>query len=284
MNTTLLRAITAEEIAAYQRDGVVCLKGMFDADWCARMYDASVAFMVGGGGRNREVRPADGSKRMFQSVWMSDINDDFRAFREASAAPEIAATLMQVDEVRFFYDQLFIKEPGSTAPTPWHNDLPFWPFRGSHLISLWTAFTPVKREWSGVEYVAGSHRWNKFFRAITPDRDPHFENPALEVCPDYGASTHAGLQRLSWDMQPGDVLVHHPLTVHGAGGNQNQSQRRVGLSVRYFGRDVQWDPRPHTMRLPRTPQVAPGEYPGDDAAFPLMWNRARGLVAARSLA
>jgi hypothetical protein len=80
-------------------------------------------------------------------------------------------------------------------------------------------------------------------------------------------------------MQPGDVLCHHPLTVHGAAGNSSATQSRIGLSIRYLGRDVRWDPRPHTMALRRDPGVAPGAFPADDVALPPVWNRSQGLLA-----
>ncbi len=119
-----------------------------------------------------------------------------------------------------FYDQAFIKEPGTREVTQWHQDLPFWPALGTDIISLWVALTPVTLEGSGVEYVAGSHKWGKFYQAITPDKDSKFANAALEPCPDF--SLHKGdpqYRFLSWDCEPGDVICHHPLTVHGAGAN-----------------------------------------------------------------
>jgi ectoine hydroxylase-related dioxygenase (phytanoyl-CoA dioxygenase family) len=280
VNANPLRPITGEEVRQFVTDGVICLGGLFDRDWCERMYAAAIRHMESGAGRVREAKPAGGKGRFYSCVYMSDTDPDFRAFREVSPAPAIAARLMQVDRVRFYYDQLFIKEPGTTAPTPWHNDLPFWPFRGSDLVSIWIALTPVTKASSGVEYVAGSHRWGRMFRAVTPDYDPRFMDPAMPECPDYGADGgEPAIRAVSWDMQPGDVLCHHPLTVHGAAGNASATQRRVGLSIRYLGTDVQWDPRPHTMKLNIDPGVRTGDYPADDTAFPVVWESGRGHVA-----
>lgn len=278
-----LRPVAPEDVEAYRRDGVVCLRGLFSPAWAERLHDAALRVMAAGVGRVREPARADGEGRFYSNVYLSDLDEDFRALRDASPAAEIAATLMQADTVRFYYDQLFLKEPGASAPTPWHNDLPFWPFRGEDLISIWIALTPVTRASSGVEYVAGSHRWGTAFRAITPDRDPRFIDERLPECPDYGDDASYGsdprIRRLCWDMAPGDVLCHHPLTVHGARGNASATQRRIGLSIRYLGRDVRWDPRPHTMTLRSAPRVAPGEFPADDAALPVVWQRDRGHVA-----
>jgi ectoine hydroxylase-related dioxygenase (phytanoyl-CoA dioxygenase family) len=279
LSTTPAGAIGDDDIATYRRDGVVCLRGMFDAAWCTTLHDAALEVMASGRGRVREPKLERG--RFYSSVYLADQDTRFARLRDLSPAPQIAATLMQADTVRYFYDQLFIKAPGTAAPTPWHNDLPFWPFQGEDLISIWIALTPVSRETSGVQYVAGSHRWGRMFRAITPDYDARFMDERLDVCPDFGAGEGDPAARLlTWDMAPGDVLCHHPLTVHGAAGNGSATQTRVGLSIRYLGADVRWDPRPHTMSLHRDPGVAPGAFPADDVALPIVWERGRGLLAA----
>lgn len=279
LSTHPQRGVGDADIEAFQRDGVVCLRQVFDKPWCDLLHDAALDAMNSGQGRVREARLGEGQGRFYSSVYPSDLDPRFARLRDASPAPEVAARLMQAERVRFFYDQLFIKAPGTAAPTPWHNDLPFWPFRGNDLISLWIALTPVSVATSGVQYVAGSHRWNTMFRAVTPDHDPRFMDASMPLCPDYGDGSHDEVRLLDWDMQPGDVLCHHPLTVHGAAGNASQTQWRIGLSIRYLGTDVQWDPRPCTMALRRDPGVAPGAFPADDVALPPVWERGRGLVS-----
>jgi len=275
-----LNPIDEDQIAAYERDGVICLRGMFDANWCSLLHDAALEVMASGAGRVREPKLGEGAGRFYSNVYLSDLDERFRKLRDESPAAAIAAALMRADTVRFFYDQLFIKAPGTAAPTPWHNDLPFWPFQGNDLVSIWIADAGHSRETSGVQYVLGSHRWNKMFRAVTPDYDPRFLDESLELCPDYGAGEGTpAMQTMSWDMQPGDVLCHHPLTVHGAAGNQSATQMRIGLSIRYLGRDVRWDPRPHTMSLRHAPGVAVGQFPADDVALPPVWTRERGHLS-----
>jgi len=41
MNESPPRDITDDEVAAYARDGIVCLRGMFDAEWVARLRAAA---------------------------------------------------------------------------------------------------------------------------------------------------------------------------------------------------------------------------------------------------
>jgi ectoine hydroxylase-related dioxygenase (phytanoyl-CoA dioxygenase family) len=274
MNRHPTTPITDAEIEAYERDGVVCLRGLFDRDWCTRMHDAAVHYMESGQGRKRIVERPDETGQFYSNVFMCMSDDDFMAFRNESPVAEIAATLMRSNSVRFWYDQLFIKEPQTVAPTQWHHDLPFWPFLGEHVVSIWVALTPATRETSGLEYIAGSHKWGKFYRPVTPDEDPAFANPDLEPCPNFtDRHDDPALRFLSWDMDAGDCVCHHPLTVHGAGGNKSATQRRIGLSLRFFGDDARYDPRPYTVKLPFEPTCAPGQHPDDDRLFPLIWER-----------
>jgi ectoine hydroxylase-related dioxygenase (phytanoyl-CoA dioxygenase family) len=254
---------------------VICLRQMFDAEWIERMNRAVDRIMDSSHpmARPREVTKALGGKtgryHINTFVWMWD--EDFRAWALESPMAVIAARMMRADEVRLFYDQVFVKEPQTSEMTDWHQDLPFWPMRGGDILSIWVALTPVSRENSAVEYIAGSHRWGKFYAAAIPDKDPRFSSD-LEPCPNFSERRgDAQYQFLSWTMAPGDCLIHHPLTVHGAEGNFSPTRRRVGISTRYFGRDAQWDPRAAVMKVTGDPQLPAGKRPEDDKVFPIAW-------------
>jgi ectoine hydroxylase-related dioxygenase (phytanoyl-CoA dioxygenase family) len=255
--------ISSEDIQAYKIDGVVCLRGVLSDAQCAEMYQASVEFMKENKGR---IRYAKDDKRFFSAAFMSDTVPVFEKFAKDSQLPSIAAQLMNnVKVVRFFYDQLFIKAPGTQARTAWHNDLSYWPFRGNDLISLWCALTPVKRESSGIEYVPGTHLNKTLYRAVTPDEDEKFTDRSRAACPDFSQDATI----LSWDMEAGDVLCHHPLTIHGSGANNSLTDQRIGLSLRYLGEDVSWYPSNYVMQVPRDVQrLTVGQYPADDKVFP----------------
>lgn len=263
--------VSDEDIALFKRDGAICLRNVVDAETVAMVRGASLDVMNNGTGHVRSgAADQAAGPRFFTSTFLANMDDRFRDFALRSIIPNVAAQMMQVAQVRFFYDQLFIKEPGTGSITAWHNDLPYWPLRGNDILSFWVALTPVDAQSSGVQYVAGSHRWGRMFQAITPDMDPAFLNPEWEPAPNYFDPQVRGDNKLlSWDLEPGDVLVHHPLTVHGAAGNASADRMRIGLSLRYMGDDARWDPREYVMTPPVKPDVAAGAYPADDRAFPM---------------
>lgn len=276
MNRRPLKGVSDEDVVAYERDGAVCLRQVFDQEWVERLVKAVDRTMAQPGSRVREATKKGKPGRFHSNTFMWRWDPDMRALALESPMIEVAARLLRADRLAFFYDQLFVKEPGTQDITHWHQDLPYWPAKGNDILSIWLALTPVTLESSGVQYLAGSHKWNRFFRAVTPDEDPRFTNPALEPCPDYfDPKNREGQRFLSWDLQPGDVICHHPLTIHGAAGNASQAQRRIGISLRYSGADARWDPRQFVMRVEGEPEkiLRPGDPLILEGVFPIVWER-----------
>lgn len=276
MNRRPLNPITAADRRIYAEDGVVVLRGMFDCDWVERMNEACVRIAQDRTMRGKDhTKPEDpGRYRTNLFMWMHD--PDFRDFVFKSPAAEIAGELMGVDRVHFFYDQLFLKEPGTEAVTYWHHDLPFWPVRGNDIPSIWLALTPVTPEQSALEHLAGSHKWGKFYSPELSDLGKTLSQENMEKCPDFSKHRHdPTLRFIRPSFEAGDVVVHHPLTIHGSGANRSSDQRRVALSTRWFGDDCYWDRRPKTMIIEGgEPDLVNGQQPFA-AAFPLVWERAK---------
>ena len=274
MNRTPLNEITDADRETYRRDGVVCLRGMFDSDWVLRMREACNKSVADRAARGKDhTKPGDpGYFRTNLFMWMH--NPEFRAFVFESPAAEIAGRLMGVDRVHFFYDQLFVKDAGTAAETLWHQDLPFWPVLGNDIPSIWLALTPVDPKRSGLEHLAESHRWGKFYSPALSALTNVDAGAETERCPDYGLQRdNPALRFVGPEMEPGDVIVHHPLTIHGSGGNQSLTERRIALSTRWFGTDCVWDRRPGTMVIEGgEPSLANGQKPFCEA-FPLAWER-----------
>lgn len=274
MNRHPLTPITDADRRTYADDGVVVLRGMFDADWVERMREACIRVAKNPAMRGKDhTQPGDpGYFRTNLFMWMHDA--DFRAFVYDSPAAEIAGELLGVDRIHFFYDQMFLKDPGTDRVTYWHHDLPFWPVRGNHIPSIWLALTSATQAESGLEHIAGSHKWGKFYSPELSDLGKVLAQETMERCPNFSERRNdPSLRFVSPDFAPGDVVVHHPLTIHGSGANRSSTQRRVALSTRWFGEDCVWDRRPKTMVIEGgEPALKNGDQPFC-SAFPLVWER-----------
>jgi ectoine hydroxylase-related dioxygenase (phytanoyl-CoA dioxygenase family) len=241
-----LRTLTDEEIRQYNDDGVVMLKQALAQNWMA-MVEAGVEEA-----RNNSSLIGKFMSRKVEGYQMDIFLwkriDVLRDLIYYGPCAHLAKQLMGSNEVRFFYDQMFLKEPGTDAPTPWHQDLSFWPIRGEQICSFWIPCDPVNRESSGLLYVKGSHKWPQRFKAVSPDYVATLMDDKMEDIPDINANLDK-YELLDWDMEPGDVLVFHPLTLHGSYGNSSRVRRRRALALRWVGDDVVYAPSDKRMPI-----------------------------------
>ena len=75
---------------------------------------------------------------------------EYRKFVEQSPIAEIAARLMNVKQVNFFFDAVFVRTPGAQFRTPFHQDEPYWSVEGFDTCTIWMPLVPVERRarWS----------------------------------------------------------------------------------------------------------------------------------------
>ena len=214
MNQFPLRDITDDEILRFDEDGIVCLRGMFDGDWLARLVELAEVDLAAPGPLTMELEQDGKSGRFFFDTFMWTRMDGFREFVFSSPAAEIAARISGSSRVNIFFDQLLIKEPGTEEPTPWHNDLPYWPLAGARISTVWLALDEVTRDSGAVQYVKGSHKWGDGYHPPAFAGDDRYKTD-LPKLPDIEAMRDE-LDIVSFDLAPGDCTVHHALTVHGA--------------------------------------------------------------------
>lgn len=271
MHAHPLHPITDAQVETFWHDGVTCLRGLFGPDWIEHMRAAVEDDLAYPGPLAREYAKDGG--RFLGDIGAWSVKPMLRKYVEESPAAEIAARLLKSRKVNFLYDQLFVKEPGTAAITPWHQDGPYWPVKGEQILSIWLALDDVTVQSSGVEYLKGSHRWGRQFRPVHfgGDTEAYRMLPG-ETLPDI-ESMRAELDVVNWDMQAGDCLVHHSMTVHGAPGNASSTQRRRAYATRWTGDDVVYAPRDGQASITiDQPAIRPGE-PLDCEVFPRLWPR-----------
>jgi len=276
MNNAVLHLPADREVDQFWRDGAVCLSGLFDPEWVAALRAATDA-AIAKPGPLATGRTEDQNKSFYIELGLWSAHEAFRRFVFDSPAPAIARRFLRTDRLNLFFDQLFVKEPGAQNKTPWHQDQPYWPVRGRQVLSIWFAMDPVTLATGGIEYVRGSHDWNRVFHPESFRNDPvqaaRMAKLEGEKLPDIDAGRDQ-YEILSWDMQPGDILIHHGMSVHGAPTNSSSTLRRRGYSVRWTGDDARWDPRPGILEtIPGPSLLAMPTHPGsvmDCEAFPVL--------------
>jgi len=286
------------EIEAFERDGVVCLRGVLSTDWIQRMQapfeealrrpastdlGALARGIRASGGEILAEGPADdgaiGEAGFVggRDHWLDQ--PEFRAFATESPLPEIAAMLMRSAKVNLYEDSVLVKEPGTPLATAFHQDLAYFHVEGSQVCTFWRPLDPATPETGALSYVKGSHRWGRLFRPNLFVSRASIPGTEGEEVPDIERESGRH-DFLHFDMQPGDVAVHHARTLHGAPANGSLQVRRRAISVRYCGDDARYRIRPGAPMKPHHAEEVEGRVLDRDEC-PVVWRR-RGGPEART--
>lgn len=265
--------LPASVVDDFQRDGAALMSGVLAEQWLEQLA-AGVEY-------NR-VNPSPYGYQYTQpgsvvGFWADYVTwQDVPEYRDVvfnSGLAGHARRLMNSDTSRFFHEHVLVKEPGTTERTPWHHDQPYYCVNGDQNVSMWVPLDAVPAS-SGMRFVAGSHRWNRWFiprKFIdhTPYAPP---SDGYELLPDIDAMIAAdpSLRVISFDVEPGDVIAFHYRTLHDAGDTTGLPGRRRVVSLRWIGDDATFSLRPwlHSPPFEQADLTIGG--PLDDDRFPLV--------------
>ena len=227
------------DIEAYGRDGAILIRGLFadQVDLIRQGIEANMA--APGPYASENLKPGEGGRFFDDYCNWTRIAEFGDAIRESPAAA-VAADLMRSDRVQMFHDHVLVKEPGTSKPTPWHQDAPYYFVGGRQSVSFWSPMDAVTT--ASLRCVAGSHKWEK---DVLPTRwlsETNFyaDDDSYMPVPDPDAE---GMDIREWEMQPGDAVAFHFRTLHGARGNAAGTRRRA-FSLRLVGDDARFVERP----------------------------------------
>lgn len=128
--------------------------------------------------------------------------------------------------------EYFIKEPQTEHIVSMHQDLTYWGLGAtSDQVTAWIALSPSTVESGCMDFVKGSHE-----NPILPHNDTFSEKNLLsrgqEIAVDIAEEDKTRIE-----LQPGEMSLHHGLTIHGSGPNQSDD-RRIGFAIRYVNPNV----------------------------------------------
>ncbi len=224
--------------AALERDGAIRLKGALTPESFAKVEAAVEASLA---------NPSPKAVRFYPNEPAKFFED--RGSQQAGLVREIGLDTMVralwgVDRLWHMGEQLFWKEGGEARRTPWHQDTSYLRMMGGQLIACWISLDALPKE-HALEFIRGSHKgalYNGSAFAAHDDTAPLYKQSRLPRLPDIQA-TRAAFDILSWDIDPGDILIFHLGCLHGGAGTTPGLRRRT-ISMRFMGPDVVFDGRP----------------------------------------
>ena len=127
---------------------------------------------------------------------------------------------------------LFLKEPENKGFISWHQDGIYQGLNPCNSITAWLAITDVNEENGCMKMWTGSHKDNFKNHKDTFDEDNLLtRGQTIEKVP--------VKDTIPIILKPGQLSIHHPMTVHGSGPNLSKS-RRIGFAIQsYIGTKVE---------------------------------------------
>ena len=228
------------EVKQFERDGYIIVRGMAAHSLCGDMleiaraalaqkiapmeYEADVHYP--GAPSTREAPGGDTARRLLQAYARHPL------FAQWATAPQVTQRLQQLLGTRLVLAQahhncIMTKQPAYSSVTGWHQDFRYWSFEKAQLVNVWLALGHESAENGCLKILPGSHRM-QFARERLDDtlflRSDLPENQAL-------IATQVLAQ-----LEPGDTLFFHCLTLHAAGCNRTD-QTKFSLVYTYHTDD-----------------------------------------------
>lgn len=242
----------AEARRHLEEDGVAFLPGAIGKAGLARI-EAAFAYSL--------AHPSPKAVNFYPSenaTFFEDTGQRMQGLVRETGIDTTVAALWGEETMWYLGEQLFLKENGFSRRTPWHQDTSYLRMTGSQLVACWVSLDPLPREHC-LEFVRGSHKgtlFNGSAFAADDDTAPLYKRSLLPRLPDIQAARDA-YDIVSWDLEPGDLIVFHLGILHGGAGTVPGMRRRT-VSLRFLGPNVVFDGRPRD-------EV--GEQAGNDAAL-----------------
>jgi ectoine hydroxylase-related dioxygenase (phytanoyl-CoA dioxygenase family) len=271
-----IRPVTQAEVETFHQDGVVLLRGILDTAWLdalAGPLEQTIALgeavNLGSMAPASDSAPDSPAFSAGTDHWRHD--PTFLAFATASPLAPIAATLLSSEQIWLWEDSVLVKEAGSPFVTKFHTDASYFNLEGNQVCTMWIPLDAATPSSGVVSWVRGSHRDPVEYRPNMFVTDEPIPGTEGESIPDVLGTPELAARLISFDLEPGDLTVHHARTLHGSPANTSEVRRRA-VSMRYFGDDARYRRKPGIMVRSAMSALSDGDPLGPPDC-PLAWPR-----------
>jgi phytanoyl-CoA hydroxylase len=238
--TTSEFALTSASTTDFDRDGFVVLPSFFSADEVDKLRGEVDRYI-------RDVVPSlpagdvmyEDKRRPETLKQLPHIAEHDLYFRELLGHGRTVALAEQLLGQPVVGKELewFNKVPQHSRETPAHQDGYYFMLEPQEALTMWIALDDVDENNGCLRYIRGSHR-----RGLRP----HVRSEILgfsQGIPNIGPDDERDEAAIA--AHPGDLLVHHSLTIHRADANRSERRQRRSLGMIYYSTRARQD----TVRL-----------------------------------
>jgi hypothetical protein len=250
-------------VADFDRDGWMVARGVVPSDELTTVHEVFTSLIPENAsvpsGADGALGEITGASRAYEPLMRIACDRRFGS---------LAAAALGASRVQLLQDSLLYKPARDGGRIHWHQDYTYVGFlTPPRVVSLRIALLPEREDTGCMQVVTGSHHWGQVgdVHALTESRvDSLLPSLSAEQREAVACATPLVLE-------PGDVSIHHCLTVHGSGPNRIGQPRRT-IILRMFDGDCRLD-------ATRLPKGAESYFPTDadgglaTSAFPVVFSQ-----------
>jgi ectoine hydroxylase-related dioxygenase (phytanoyl-CoA dioxygenase family) len=217
--------LAEEQIEFYQQNGYIQLFDVLTPDELEDVRQSLDELM---GVKLEKAFDRVGSNPEYDKVFYQKVNlwrehEGMKRFVFSPKLADVARRLARAKGIRLWHDHALVKMPGDSKPSPWHQDLPYWPMNEEGALSCWMALDDVDETNGCMAFIPGSHRVGRLepINLINPQDIFGFE----------ASGRLQGVKPAPMPMKAGSCTFHNGLTFHYAFPNQRDKPRRAMIVI-----------------------------------------------------
>ena len=208
---------TAEEVAAFHRDGFVIVRQMFSAEEIAHLHriakhDQQMLAVA--------AKRADGEGGAIRLVVENQVTDDI--YGAIVRSERIVNRMEQVleDEVYHYHHKMILKEAYTGGAWAWHQDYGYWYNNGClspDMASCLIAVDRATKENGCLQVVRGSHKIGRIDHVKVGDQTGADPERVAEAC--------KRMELVYVELEPGSAVIFHSNLLHRSDQNHSPNDR-----------------------------------------------------------
>ena len=222
--------VSDEQVRSFKADGFVAISRFITGEELSGLFsnvDRFINEVVPGMPRSHVFYEDKGDPNSLKQLQhMGDHDPWFHALYASTRIRKVAEALMGHAVIPKNM-QYFNKPPATGRPTPPHQDGYYFMLNPCEAVTMWLALDDVDEENGCVRYVRGSHR--RGMRSHSRTKTLGFSQGITDYTTVEDEQCEVAIAA-----EPGDLLVHHALTIHRADGNRSSSRSRRALGFIYY--------------------------------------------------
>ena len=234
MNARHQRILSEQQVAHYHETGYLNMRGLLDprllerlVATTERLYDEGRALTAKT--RHYDLEPAHTaqSPRIRRIASPTELDPVYHEAAFASVLGDIAADLIG-GPVKFYHSKINFKLPHGGAEIGWHQDWPVFPHTNTNLLALSVPLNPSRSINGCLQTIPGSHKHGP---------RSHWDQGVYKLNCNHTMTPEDFLRVVDNELDPGDIVAHHGLAVHGSSENRSDTLRTTFI-IQYAAADA----------------------------------------------